>query len=81
VRGRRLGFSLEEIGHILNMYDQEPGEVGQLQYLLEQIRIRRVDLERRRADLDVTLAELGDLARRCEAHLARLEHAPGAEAG
>ena len=37
LRGRRLGFSLEEIATILDMYDDQPGEVGQLRYLLTQI--------------------------------------------
>ena len=34
LRGKRLGFSLEEIAKIVDMYDAEPGEAGQLRYLL-----------------------------------------------
>ena len=30
LRGKRLGFSLDEIATIVNMYDAEPGEAGQL---------------------------------------------------
>ena len=41
LRGRRLGFSLDEIATIVNMYDAEPGEAGQLRYLIEQIGVRR----------------------------------------
>ena len=37
LRGRRLGFSLPEIATIVNMYDDQPGEAGQLEYLLESL--------------------------------------------
>ncbi|MBA2445068.1 MAG: MerR family DNA-binding transcriptional regulator [Nocardioidaceae bacterium] len=73
LRGRRLGFSLDEIATIVNMYDAEPGEAGQLAYLLEQIDIRRHDLEQRRRDIDATLAELEEVERRCRDDLGRLQ--------
>ena len=69
LRGKRLGFSLDEIAKIVDMYDAEPGEEGQLEYLLTQITHRRADLEQRRQDIDKTLAELADLERRCHADL------------
>jgi DNA-binding transcriptional MerR regulator len=65
LRGRRLGFSLDEIATIINMYDAEPGEVGQLRYLVEQIAVRRTELEQRRKDIDETIAELDEVERRC----------------
>ena len=80
LRGRRLGFSLEEIRTILDMYDAEPGEAGQLRYLLAEIRRRRAELEQRRRDLEQTLAEFAELERRCTDDLARLE-GPAAGAG
>ncbi|GAA1170264.1 MerR family DNA-binding transcriptional regulator [Ornithinimicrobium humiphilum] len=72
LRGRRLGFSLEEISTILGMYDDQPGEVGQLRYLLSQIDDRRADLERRRRDIEDSLRELDELQARCHEDLARL---------
>ncbi|HSP59519.1 MAG TPA: MerR family DNA-binding protein [Ornithinimicrobium sp.] len=72
LRGRRLGFSLEEISTILGMYDDQPGEAGQLRYLLDQIGDRRADLERRRRDVEESLRELEDLERRCSADLDRM---------
>jgi len=72
LRGKRLGFSLEQIAHIVGMYDAEPGEVGQLHYLLEQIATRRAELELRRRDIEETIAELDQVERRCREDLARL---------
>jgi DNA-binding transcriptional MerR regulator len=69
LRGKRLGFSLDEIATIVDMYDAEPGEEGQLVYLLDQITVRRAELEQRRRDIDETLHELSDLERRCRADL------------
>ncbi|MGH3508792.1 MAG: MerR family transcriptional regulator [Nocardioidaceae bacterium] len=73
LRGRRVGFSLPEIATIVNMYDDQPGEAGQLHYLLEQIVGRRADLRGRRNDIDQTLAELDVIEARCRDDLARLE--------
>lgn len=72
LRGRRLGFSLDEIARIVNMYDEQPGEAGQLEYLIEQIRGRRAELEQRRRDIEETLAELDEVERRCHEDLGRL---------
>ena len=72
LRGRRLGFSLEQIATILDMYDDQPGEVGQLRYLLSQIGERRQDLEGRRRDIEESLRELDELERRCAQDLRRL---------
>ncbi len=73
LRGRRLGFSLAQITTIVDMYDAEPGEAGQLRYLLDQITDRRAELAQRRRDIDETLAELDEVARRCVDDLAALE--------
>lgn len=75
LRGKRLGFTLDEIATIVDMYDAEPGEEGQLVYLLEQIERRRAELEQRRRDIDETLAELDDVERRCKADLMSLRGA------
>jgi DNA-binding transcriptional MerR regulator len=72
LRGKRLGFDLAEIRRIVDMYDQAPGEAGQLRYLLDQIAARRADLEQRRRDIEITLAELDDVERRCRTTLTAL---------
>ena len=72
LRGKRLGFSLDEIAKIVDMYDAEPGEEGQLEYLLTQITHRRADLEQRRRDIDETLQELSEVEARCQSDLKSL---------
>ena len=73
LRGKRLGFSLDEIATIVDMYDAEPGEAGQLRYLLDQIDVRRTELEQRRKDIEETLAELDEVEQRCHEDLRRLQ--------
>jgi DNA-binding transcriptional MerR regulator len=75
LRGKRLGFSLGEIAVIVNMYDQPPGEAGQLEYLLDQCSVRRDELEQRRRDIDATLRELDDVEQRCREELQALRTA------
>ena len=72
LRGKRLGFSLPEIRTIVNMYDEQPGEAGQLQYLLDQIAVRRGELDQLRRDVDETMVELADVEARCREDLAAL---------
>ena len=73
LRGKRLGFSLEEIRRIIDMYDAEPGEIGQLHYLIEQVGRRRTELLQRQRDIEQTLTELDEVERRCLADLDRLQ--------
>jgi len=60
LRGKRLGFVLEEIRTIINLYDEPRGQASQLRYVLNQINDRRADLERRRRDIEEALKELDD---------------------
>ena len=72
LRGKRLGFTLTEIATIVDMYDDQPGEAGQLRYLLDQIEVRREELAQRRRDIDDTLAELAEVEARCRDDLSKL---------
>ena len=65
LRGKRLGFSLAEIGEMLDMYDAPQGERGQLEYFIRRIRERRADLLDQRREIDDVLGELDALERRC----------------
>jgi DNA-binding transcriptional MerR regulator len=65
VRGKRLGLSLIELKNIIDMYDSEVGEAGQLQYLLKRIHDQCAVLEEKRQDINDTLRELHMTAARC----------------
>ena len=69
LRGKRLGFPLEEIRTIIDLYDAPRGRRSQLEYVLAQIDERREDLLQRRADLDAALAELDAFEARCRDEL------------
>jgi DNA-binding transcriptional MerR regulator len=71
-RGKRLGFPLEEIRTIIDLYDAPRGRASQLEYVLGQIDERRADLEQRRRDLDDALKELDAFEDSCRADLDRL---------
>ena len=72
LRGKRLGFSLNEIAEIIDMYDAETGEVGQLQYFLDKITERKALLRRQREDVDITLKELESIETQCRRRLKQL---------
>ncbi len=78
LRGKRLGFTLDETAAVIDMYDASPGEAGQLQFLLVDVAQRRETLLHKRADLDAALAELTELETRCRADLERLTAEPAA---
>jgi DNA-binding transcriptional MerR regulator len=73
LRGKRLGFPLEEIRTIVNLYDEPRGQASQLSYVLDQISDRRVDLERRLRDIEEALEELDEFERRCQSDLKELD--------
>ena len=75
LRGKRLGFSLSEIGDIIDMYDSEPGEVGQLQYFIEKISVRRKTLKQQRDDIEVTLNELDSIEKQCRKSMTQIGRA------
>jgi len=72
LRGKRLGFPLEEIRTIIDLYDEPTGQASQLRYVLDQIHDRRERLERRRRDIEDALSELDEFERRCRSDLGDL---------
>lgn len=65
LRGKRLGFTLEESRSIIEMYDPEHGNNEQLQSLLAKIREKRAQLEQQLHDIDVMMLDLRDSEDRC----------------
>ena len=72
LRGKRLGLSLREISDIIELYDSDQGELGQLDSFLQSIRERRTILQQKREDIDATLSELQRIERRCRTRLKSL---------
>lgn len=70
LRGRRFGFSLEEIRQWLLIY-QEAGTRPQLQAFLTLADRQVAELERQRAELDTTIADLRALRDATEQELGR----------
>lgn len=61
LRGKRFGFSLEDIRQLLDMYDREGSQQeAQLRRTYEVAQERLAQMERQRAELDEAIAELKD---------------------
>jgi len=60
LRGKRTGFSLSEIGELLDLYLLGDGRLTQAKVTLDKCRERISNLETQRQDIDETIAELGE---------------------
>jgi len=69
LRGRNLGFTIEDVGEYLALYDADPGQLAQTRLLLDKVTAAIEHLETKREDIEHSLAELNDIRTRCEAHL------------
>jgi len=78
LRGKRFGFSLEEIRQLLEMYRPGAGQKPQLSKAYKIALERLSDLEQKRADLDVTIADLRDQIKWGERLLESMPPAPHA---
>lgn len=58
LRGKRFGFSLEELRQLLDMYDRDDSELRQLRKTYDIACQRLADMERQRNDLDEAIADL-----------------------
>ncbi len=72
LRGKRLGFSLNEIKEMIEMYGSAPGETGQLRLLLDKIDARRNELLEKQRDIELTLLELDEVESGARARIAEL---------
>lgn len=61
LRGKRLGFSIADIGRFLDLYDADRTGRRQMAMTLELTRVRIAELEQQLADITLTLAELRDM--------------------
>ncbi len=69
LRGKNLGFSLEDIAEFLALYDADPSQLAQTKLLLGKVDEHISDLQRKRADIERTLRDLKEIRGLCEQHL------------
>ena len=60
LRGKRVGFSLNDIRELLDLYDVGDARHTQMVATLDRCRERVAILERQKVDIDATIAELND---------------------
>jgi len=77
LRGKRLGFSLEESREIVDMYDPDHGNQEQLRRLIEAIRQRRTRLKAQMREIEAMLAQLDEVEEGCVASLEQAQKRPG----
>lgn len=65
LRGKRLGFTLQEIRQLVTMYDTESDTAPQLEAFLAVLAAHRQQLEQQLEDIRVTLDELAQHEARC----------------
>ena len=58
LRGKRFGFSLEDIRQLLDLYDTSNQNLTQMSRAYELGQLRLDDMERQRAELDEAISEL-----------------------
>lgn len=70
LRGKRLGFSLQECREIIDLYDpSRPGGTRQLLRLCDKIREHRGLLLDKLRDIEATLVAMGEVEAKCLAEL------------
>ena len=65
LRGKRLGFTLQEIKELFDLYDVSKDEHHQLEVFLAKLEKRKAMLEQQREDIEVMLREVDFFAAQC----------------
>jgi len=76
LRGKRLGFSLQEIRQLVTMYDSDSDTAPQLQAFLGTLAAHRSALAQQLDDIRVTLDEITQHEARCRELLAAATRGP-----
>ena len=73
LRGKRLGFSLNEIKEYIDLYDAEldPMHNEQLSYLSGVVTKRIDELKKQQAELQEMIGELSHIQSECQVHILR----------
>lgn len=65
LRGKRLGFTLDESRDLIEMYNPSGNNDDQLQTLIDKIRERQLYLQQQMKDLEVMMVDLQESEQRC----------------
>ena len=76
MRGKRLGFSLDEIRQLINLYDVDSSEVMQLRHFLDKIHEHKEILVGQQKDIAETLAEMERIEAQCSSLLSKKQKKP-----
>ena len=79
LRGKRLGFALQDIRQLVTMYDTDSDAAPQLQAFLAVLAAHRAQLKQQLDDIRVTLDELSLHEARCRQLLTAAAPAGGAD--
>ena len=73
LRGKRLGFSIREIGEFLSLYDEDEGaKVEQMRHLQSRIHQRLAELVEQQTAIEQTIAELQQMDAEAQDKIDRL---------
>ncbi len=73
LRGKRLGWPLDDIREMIRMYDAPGGEEKQLRVMIDKINSSRETLLQQQEDIALALSEFEDIQLRCEKQLSSLQ--------
>ena len=65
LRGKRLGFSLEESREIIEMYNPSKGNKDQLEKLIQHIEIQKTKLKQQKNDINKMMRDLKEAKNVC----------------
>ncbi len=69
LRGKNLGFTLDDIREYLELYDADPAHLAQLKLLKSKVEAHITELDKKRTDIERTLRELHEIRAQYEKHL------------
>tara|TARA_R110002072_G_scaffold142853_1_gene288515 strand:+ start:94962 stop:95417 length:456 start_codon:yes stop_codon:yes gene_type:complete len=72
LRGKRLGFALDEIGEMFDLYDSSTGELAQLRHVVDKIDTRKQILKQQLEDIQLSLHELKEFETQCKHRLRQM---------
>ncbi len=75
LRGKRLGWNLDETFEVIQLYDSPDGETRQLEVMVSKIHNSRRTLLDQQEDIKIALEELDEIEARCHQQLEQMKSA------